>query len=78
MVELRASRWAAQEQVSNYYQSKLNELVGFLKTADVLLSTLFFVGYYLFIPQLLAGCRRYRYTVDDRTVYGTERIVASG
>ncbi|XP_032798195.2 eukaryotic translation initiation factor 4E-binding protein Mextli isoform X2 [Daphnia magna] len=26
VVELRASRWAAQEQVSNYYQSKLNEL----------------------------------------------------
>ena len=29
VVELRAGRWAAQEQVSSYYQSKLNELVCF-------------------------------------------------
>jgi len=27
VVELRAGRWAAQEQVNNYYQSKFNELV---------------------------------------------------
>jgi hypothetical protein len=27
VVELRAGRWSAQEQVNNYYQSKFNELV---------------------------------------------------
>lgn len=77
VVELRASRWAAQEQVSNYYQSKLNELVGFLNTAYALVPTVDAYYYLLFMctyiisffsrPPALPTFRRMSAKLQDRT-----------